>query len=111
MQHLGGGLAPPWLASYIYGDVIKILAELRYCELGLNCHMTYMTLVVLNKRYTSVNVVSLSHYKCFFEPFSSPEASSLVSSSLAVGRGKPLNENRSEVRGGFTPTESPNNAV
>ena len=46
----------------------------------------------MNKRCTSVNLVSLWH----FEPFSSAEASSLASSSLAVGRGKPLNENRGE---------------
>ena len=78
------------------GDVIKITAVLTYCGFGRNCHVTYMALVALNNECTSANLVGLSHYKRFFEPFSYAEAPSLASSSLAVGRGKPLNENRGE---------------
>ena len=37
------------LNSSIYGDVIK-LSTVRYCGLGLNCHVTDMTLGVLNER-------------------------------------------------------------
>ena len=55
-----------------------------------------MTFVVLNNECESANLVSLSHYKCFFEPFSSAEDPSLASSSWAVGRGKSLKENRGE---------------
>ena len=43
------------------------------------------------------NLVSLSPYKCFSSSrFPSAEAPSLASSSWAVGRGKPLKENRGE---------------
>ena len=49
-----------------------------------------MTVVVCS------NPVSLSLYKCFFEPFSSAEVPSLASLSWNVGRGKPLKENSGE---------------
>ena len=62
--------------------------------LGLNCHVAYTTLGVFNERKYG-KFIALT-YKCFFEPCSSTEAPSLASSSLAVDRGKPLNENRGE---------------
>ena len=62
----------------IYGDAVKISAALRYCGLRLNCHVTYMTVVVCSSKYMSSNLVSLSLYECFFKPFSSAEAPSLA---------------------------------
>ena len=81
--------------TIIHGDAIKISAAPRYCGLRSNCHVTHVT-VVCSTECISSNVVSLSFYKCFFEPFSSAEVPSLVSLSWNVGKGKPLNENRGE---------------
>ena len=68
----------------LHGDAIKKSTVLRYCGLRLNCHVTYMT-VVCSSECMSSNLVSLSLYKCFFEPFSPVEAPSLASLSWNVG--------------------------